>query len=66
MDFIVAFLKKIPWVPIGLFVLGLALGLIWAWKIAPVEFVNATPAYLRADLQEDYLRMAIDSYRVNA
>ena len=28
MDFIVAFLKKIPWVPIGLFVLGLALGLL--------------------------------------
>jgi hypothetical protein len=27
--------------------------------------VNATPAYLRADLQEDYLRMAIDSFRLN-
>lgn len=65
MDFIVAFLKKMPWVPIGLFVLGLALGLFWAWEINPVEFVDATPSYLRADLQEDYLRMAIDSYGVN-
>jgi hypothetical protein len=65
MDFIVAFLKKIPWVPIGLFVLGLVLGLLWAWKISPVEFVDATPAYLRADLQEDYMRMAIDSYSIN-
>ena len=65
MDFIVAFLKKLPWVSIGLFVLGLALGLFWAWEIAPVEFVDATPSYLRAYLQVDYLRMAIDSYSVN-
>ncbi len=66
MDFIVALLKKLPIVPIGLFIVGLALGVLYAYKIDPVEFVDATPAYLRADLQEDYLRMAIDSYRVNA
>jgi hypothetical protein len=36
------------------------------WVVWPVEFVDATPAYLRADLQEDYLRMSIDSFRVNA
>ena len=65
MQFIVAFLKKLPWVPIGLFVLGLTLGLVWGYVIDPVDFVDATPSYLRADLQEDYLRMAIDSYRVN-
>jgi hypothetical protein len=65
MDFIVAFLKKLPWVQIGLFVLGLVLGLLWAYQIDPVKFVDATPSYLRADLQEDYLRMAIDSYRLN-
>ncbi len=45
--------------------LGLALGLFWAWVVQPVEFVDATPAYLRGDLQEDYLRMAIDSFAVN-
>ncbi len=44
---------------------GLALGLLWAWVIQPVEFVDATPVYLRADLQEDYLRMTIDSFAVN-
>lgn len=65
MDFIVAFLKKLPWVQIGLLVIGLALGLVWGYVIDPVDFVDATPSYLRADLQEDYLRMAIDSYRVN-
>ena len=65
MDFIVAFIKKLPWVQIGLLALGLVLGLIWGYVIDPVKFVDATPSYLRTDLQEDYLRMAIDSYRVN-
>ena len=66
MQFIVALLKKLPILPIGLFIVGLALGLLYAYKIDPVDFVDATPAYLRADLQEDYLRMAIDSFRLNA
>jgi hypothetical protein len=65
MDFIVAIFKKLPWVPIGLFVGGLVIGLVWGYVIDPVDFVDATPSYLRADLQEDYLRMTIDSYRVN-
>lgn len=65
MQFIVALAKKLPILPIVLFVVGLALGLLYAYQISPIEFVNATPSYLRADLQEDYLRMAIDSYRVN-
>jgi hypothetical protein len=30
-----------------------------------VQWTDATPEVLRADLQEDYLRMAIDSFRVN-
>ncbi|CAG0971481.1 hypothetical protein ANAEL_01206 [Anaerolineales bacterium] len=65
MQFVVAFLKKLPWVPIALFFVGLALGLVWAWKIDPVEFVDADPSYLRPDLQEDYLRMTIDSYSLH-
>lgn len=66
MQFIVALLKKLPIVPIAAGVAGgLLLGLLVGWVIAPVQFVDATPSYLRADLQEDYLRMAIDSYRVN-
>lgn len=44
---------------------GLGLGLLFAWAVWPVQFVDATPAYLRPDLQEDYLRMTIDSLRVN-
>lgn len=45
-------------------VLGLFLGLIVGWGLWPVKWTNATPQVLRADLQEDYMRAAIDSYRV--
>lgn len=65
MQFIVALIKKMPIVPIALGIGGLMLGLLIGWVIAPVNFVDATPSYLRADLQEDYLRMAIDSFRLN-
>ena len=44
---------------------GLALGLLFGWVLWPVQWTDATPEVLRADLQEDYLRMAIDSFRVN-
>jgi hypothetical protein len=46
-------------------VVGVSAGLIWAYSLFPTQFVDATPAYLRYDLQEDYLRMTIDSFRVN-
>ncbi len=43
-------------------VLGLILGLLIGWVIWPVHWTNATPEVLRTDLQQDYLRMTIDSY----
>jgi hypothetical protein len=46
-------------------IVGLIVGLIFGWVIWPVQWTNATPEVLRADLQEDYMRMAIDSFRVN-
>jgi hypothetical protein len=43
-------------------VLGLLLGLILGWGIWPVQWTNGTPEVLRSDLQDDYMRMAIDSF----
>ena len=43
-------------------VLGLILGLIIGWGIWPVTYTDTTPEILRTDLQEDYLRMAIESF----
>ena len=44
---------------------GLVIGLIFAWVIWPVQFKDADPSYLNQHFQEEYLRMAIDSYKVN-
>ncbi len=44
-------------------ILGLIIGIPLGW--ATVKVVNTTPAVLRPDLQQDYLRMAIESFQVN-
>ena len=55
-----------PWVVIvGGLLLGLILGLIYAWVLNPVEWTDAPIDMLRPELQEEYMRMAIDSYSVN-
>lgn len=46
-------------------IVGIILGLIYAWGINPVEWTDASIDMLRPDLQEDYMRMAIDSYALN-
>jgi hypothetical protein len=44
---------------------GAAIGLFIGWYLWPVQWINATPADLRTDLQNDYMMMTIDSFRVN-
>ena len=46
-------------------VIGLLVGLIWAWMIQPVVWKDVPPAQLGTTFQQDYLRMAIDSYIVH-
>ena len=43
-------------------VLGLLLGLLIGWVIWPVQWTDAAPEHLHEGYQEEYLRMAIDSY----
>jgi hypothetical protein len=45
-------------------VLGLLLGLFFAWVVWPVSWTDAPVSSLRADLQRDYLAMAVQSYQV--
>lgn len=45
--------------------IGLGLGLFYAWMVNPLVLEDTTPEMMRADLQADYLRMAIESYSVN-
>jgi hypothetical protein len=43
-------------------ILGLILGLIVGWGLWPVKVTEQTPELLRADLQEDWVVMAAQSY----
>lgn len=52
-------------IPIAAVIFGIALGMLYAWWINPVQWVDGEPYQLRKDLQVDYMRMAIDSYSVN-
>ena len=58
-------LKRPIVVAILALVVGIALGLGWGWGIQPVEWVDAPANLLRPDLQDEYMRMTIDSFRVN-
>ena len=44
------------------FAAGAAGGLIYAWLINPVEYVDTAPASLRADFQADYLALIAAAY----
>jgi len=46
-------------------VVGIILGLVWAYLISPVQFIDGNIEQLRDDLKVEYLRMAIDSYALN-
>jgi len=45
--------------------LGVTFGLVYGYLINPVDWVDASIEAARVDIQEDYLRMAVESYTVN-
>ncbi|MCH7662630.1 MAG: hypothetical protein IH859_02020 [Chloroflexi bacterium] len=48
------------------FVVGWMVGLfVFGWALTPLQWTDAGPQHLRADLQEDYVRMVVDSYNAN-
>jgi hypothetical protein len=44
--------------------IGIAMGLLYAWAINPVEYVDTTPETLRIDYKTDYVLMVAESYQV--
>jgi hypothetical protein len=45
--------------------IGLALGILFAWVVAPLEYTDTTPASLRADFKDEYRYLIAASYRTN-
>lgn len=46
-------------------VLGLAVGLIYTWLIAPVQYYDTAPDRLRAELKEAYILLICEAYAVD-
>lgn len=50
------------WIKILIAVLiGIALGLVYGWVIAPVEYIDVTPNILREDYRADYVLMVAEA-----
>jgi hypothetical protein len=54
--------KRGPWYLLTGFILGALLGLVYAWVISPVEYVDTPPASLRDDFKNDYRTMIALAY----
>ena len=66
MDIIRGLLKNPVILAAGSFVLGLFIGLVvLGWGLWPLQWEDAAPVHLRDDLQQDYVRMMVDSYAKN-
>lgn len=46
--------------------LGVSAGLLYGWRINPVEYVDTTPSRLRSDYQTDYVLMVAEAYQAEA
>ena len=60
MDAIHEYLRKPLYAAIAGGILGLILGLFFAWIVWPTKFIDTPIDTLRPDLKETWLRMAID------
>ncbi len=65
MNSITDLLKKPVIVAVIGLILGIVLGLGYGWGPGAVVWVDLPISSTRADLQDDFLRMAVDSYSVN-
>jgi len=45
--------------------IGIGLGLFYGWEINPVQFVDTTPASMRADYRADYVLMTAEAYHAD-
>ncbi len=44
---------------------GIGLGLLYGWVVDPVDYVDTTPASLRADYKADYVLMVAEIYEAD-
>lgn len=57
--------RRFPWEVIPAFLLGLAIGLLYAWMLSPVRVVDSAPKALRADFKDQYRAVIAAAYAAN-
>lgn len=57
-------MKRLLWFIVGI-ALGIGLALFIGWQLLPVQRANSSPALLRRDYQEEYLRLIAAAYQVD-
>ncbi len=57
--------RRLPLDIIGALILGAALGLFYAWTLAPVQIIDSAPAALRADFKNQYRAAIAASFASN-
>ncbi|MGC9396581.1 MAG: hypothetical protein ACP5J4_17185 [Anaerolineae bacterium] len=58
-------MKRLLWFVIGI-ALGFGLALLIGWQLLPLQRADSSPAMLRRDYQEEYLRLIAAAYQVDA
>ena len=54
-----------PWYLLTGLVIGILIGIVYAWVISPVQYVDTEPASLREDLKERYRALIAEAYAAN-
>lgn len=57
--------KRGPWYLLTGLVLGIALGLLYAWVFQPVQYIDTVPASLRTDFKDQYRALIAAAYLGN-
>jgi hypothetical protein len=57
-------MKRLLWFIVGI-ALGIGLALLIGWELLPVQRADSSPAMLRRDYQEEYLRLIAAAYQVD-
>jgi hypothetical protein len=55
-------MRRFPWEALVALLVGIGLGLVYAWVIAPVRYVNTSPNTLRTDFKETFRSAIAASY----
>ena len=57
--------RRGPWYLLTGLVIGVVIGVLYAWLVSPVDFTNTAPASLRTDFKDQYRALIAAAYMAN-